>query len=50
MIQVLARAGKAEVLTDAHRPYGSNKGSLQEIRRINEAGGWVCLLVKDFQF
>ncbi|KNA25479.1 hypothetical protein SOVF_006440 [Spinacia oleracea] len=38
---VLSRSGKAEVLTDAHRPYGSNKASLQEIRRINEAGGWI---------
>ncbi|CAO2838594.1 unnamed protein product [Amaranthus hypochondriacus] len=38
---VLARSGKAEVLTDAHRPYGSNKASLQEIKRINEAGGWI---------
>ncbi|KAF9667313.1 hypothetical protein SADUNF_Sadunf15G0009900 [Salix dunnii] len=41
---VLSRSGKMEVLTDAHRPYGSNKISLQEIRRIREAGGWVCFL------
>ncbi|CAN1170663.1 Protein phosphatase 2C 57 [Linum perenne] len=38
---VLSRSGKAEVLTDPHRPYGSNKSSLQEIRRIREAGGWI---------
>ncbi|CAI0544600.1 unnamed protein product [Linum tenue] len=37
---VLSRSGKAEVLTDPHRPYGNNKTSLQEIRRIREAGGW----------
>jgi len=44
LIQVLSRSGKMEVLTDAHRPYGSNKISLQEIKRIREAGGWVCFL------
>ncbi|KDP45558.1 hypothetical protein JCGZ_18183 [Jatropha curcas] len=38
---VLSRSGKSEVLTDSHRPYGSNKASLQEIRRIREAGGWI---------
>ncbi|GFP93668.1 protein phosphatase 2c 57 [Phtheirospermum japonicum] len=38
---VLSRDGKAEVLTDSHRPYGNNKASLQEIRRIREAGGWI---------
>ncbi|XP_010267538.1 PREDICTED: protein phosphatase 2C 57 [Nelumbo nucifera] len=38
---VLSRSGKAEVLTSSHRPYGSNKVSLQEIRRIREAGGWI---------
>lgn len=38
---VLSRTGKAEVLTDAHRPYGNNKASLEEIRRIREAGGWI---------
>ncbi|KAK9292091.1 hypothetical protein L1049_020047 [Liquidambar formosana] len=37
----LSRSGKAEVLTNSHRPYGSNKVSLQEIRRIREAGGWI---------
>lgn len=44
LMQVLSRSGKMEVLTDAHRPYGSNKISLQEIRRVREAGGWVCFL------
>ncbi|RXH95257.1 hypothetical protein DVH24_024941 [Malus domestica] len=34
-------SGKAEVLTHPHRPYGSNKASLQEIKRIREEGGWI---------
>ncbi|PON72034.1 Protein phosphatase [Parasponia andersonii] len=38
---VLSRSGEVEVLTNPHRPYGSNKVSLQEIRRIREAGGWI---------
>ncbi|XP_077212516.1 thylakoid-associated phosphatase 38 isoform X4 [Tasmannia lanceolata] len=38
---VISRSGKAEMLTSPHRPYGSNKVSLQEIRRIREAGGWI---------
>lgn len=38
---VLSRSGKAEMLTNPHRPYGNNKVSLQEIRRIKEAGGWI---------
>ncbi|TKY74073.1 phosphatase 2C 57 [Spatholobus suberectus] len=38
---VLSRSGKAEVLTSAHRPYGNNKTSLEEIKRIREAGGWI---------
>ncbi|XP_057452446.1 protein phosphatase 2C 57 isoform X2 [Lotus japonicus] len=38
---VLCRSGKAEVLTSPHRPCGSNKTSLQEIKRIREAGGWL---------
>lgn len=38
---VLSRTGKEEVLTNPHRPYGSNQASLQEIRRIREAGGWI---------
>ncbi|XP_052197895.1 protein phosphatase 2C 57 [Diospyros lotus] len=38
---VMSRSGKAEILTNPHRPYGSNRVSLQEIRRIREAGGWI---------
>ncbi|OVA14732.1 Protein phosphatase 2C (PP2C)-like domain [Macleaya cordata] len=38
---VLSRSGKTEILTNPHRPYGNNKVSLQEIRRIREAGGWI---------
>ncbi|XP_051123080.1 protein phosphatase 2C 57 isoform X2 [Andrographis paniculata] len=37
----LSCAGKAQVLTGSHRPYGNNKVALQEIRRILEAGGWI---------
>ncbi|KAG9447841.1 hypothetical protein H6P81_013969 [Aristolochia fimbriata] len=37
----ISRSGKAEVLTSPHRPYGNNKSSLGEIRRIREAGGWI---------
>ncbi|CAM8939717.1 unnamed protein product [Rhodiola kirilowii] len=33
--------GKPEILTNPHRPYGRNKVSLQEIRRVREAGGWI---------
>ncbi|KAI3808764.1 hypothetical protein L1987_24725 [Smallanthus sonchifolius] len=38
---VLSQSGKAEELTNSHRPYGRNKVSLQEIKRIREAGGWI---------
>ncbi|CAM8937496.1 unnamed protein product [Rhodiola kirilowii] len=38
---VLSRNGKPEILTNPHRPYGRNKVSLQEIRRVREAGGWI---------
>ncbi|KAH1245580.1 Protein phosphatase 2C 57 [Glycine max] len=38
---VLCRSGKAEVLTSPHRPIGSSKTSLHEIRRVREAGGWI---------
>ncbi|KAH7538257.1 hypothetical protein FEM48_Zijuj03G0180100 [Ziziphus jujuba var. spinosa] len=40
-MQVLSRSGKAETLTNPHRPYGNSKVSLQEIKRIREAGGWI---------
>lgn len=38
---VLSQSGKAQELTNSHRPYGRNKVSLQEIKRIREAGGWI---------
>nr|XP_043631675.1 probable protein phosphatase 2C 5 [Erigeron canadensis] len=38
---VLSQSGKALELTNSHRPYGRNKVSLQEIKRIREAGGWI---------
>lgn len=38
---VLSRSGQAEEVTHSHRPFGSDKASLQEIRRIREAGGWI---------
>ncbi|GLU21280.1 hypothetical protein SLE2022_374260 [Rubroshorea leprosula] len=44
---VLSGSGKAEALTESHRPYGSNKGSLQEIRRIREASGWLITFTCD---
>ncbi|PKA59080.1 Protein phosphatase 2C 57 [Apostasia shenzhenica] len=37
---VLSRNGKAEVLTSPHRPFGNNKVSLEEVKRIRAAGGW----------
>ncbi|CAI9086926.1 OLC1v1020862C6 [Oldenlandia corymbosa var. corymbosa] len=40
-LKVLSRSGKAEVLTNSHRPYGRDQTSLQEIRRVREAGGWI---------
>ncbi|XP_038987151.1 probable protein phosphatase 2C 5 isoform X2 [Phoenix dactylifera] len=39
----ISRTGKAEVLTNPHRPYGNNKVSLEEVKRIRAAGGWVEL-------
>ncbi|KAG7014696.1 Protein phosphatase 2C 57 [Cucurbita argyrosperma subsp. argyrosperma] len=40
---VLSRPGGAQLLTSSHRPYGNNTTSLQEVKRIREAGGWVCV-------
>ncbi|PNY06920.1 protein phosphatase 2C 57-like, partial [Trifolium pratense] len=40
---VLCRSGKPELLTSPHRPYGSNKASLEEIKRIREADVY-CLV------
>ncbi|CAN8230247.1 unnamed protein product [Cochlearia groenlandica] len=38
---VLSRSGQIEELTDSHRPYGSSKAAIQEMKRIREAGGWI---------
>lgn len=38
---VLSRSGKPLEITSPHRPYGNSKVSLDEIRRIKAAGGWV---------
>lgn len=38
---VISRSGKAVQITSPHRPYGNSKVSLNEIRRVKEAGGWV---------
>ncbi|KAG2263052.1 hypothetical protein Bca52824_070131 [Brassica carinata] len=38
---VLSRSGQIEELTDSHRPYGSNKAAVQEMKRIKDAGGWI---------
>ncbi|XP_020592973.1 probable protein phosphatase 2C 5 isoform X2 [Phalaenopsis equestris] len=38
---VLSRKGKAEVLTNSHRPFGNNKVSMEEARRVRAAGGWL---------
>uniref|UniRef100_A0A1J3IJ26 protein-serine/threonine phosphatase n=1 Tax=Noccaea caerulescens TaxID=107243 RepID=A0A1J3IJ26_NOCCA len=38
---VLSRSGQIEELTDSHRPYGSSKAAVQEMKRIKEAGGWI---------
>lgn len=40
-MQVLSRNGKVEDLTPDHRPFGRDKKSFLEIKRIQEAGGWV---------
>ncbi|KAF3324605.1 putative protein phosphatase 2C 5 [Carex littledalei] len=38
---VMSRGGRTEVVTNPHRPYGNNRVSLQEIKRIRAAGGWI---------
>lgn len=40
-VQVLSRNGKAQDLTSDHRPFGRDKKSFLEVKRIQEAGGWV---------
>ncbi|MQL94562.1 hypothetical protein Taro_027219 [Colocasia esculenta] len=37
----ISRSGRAEVVTNPHRPYGNNKVSLEEVKRIRAAGGWI---------
>ncbi|XP_072962663.1 probable protein phosphatase 2C 5 isoform X2 [Typha angustifolia] len=38
---VVSRTGKAEALTNPHRPYGNNRVSLEEVKRVRAAGGWI---------
>ncbi|PNT72186.1 hypothetical protein BRADI_2g40950v3 [Brachypodium distachyon] len=38
---VVSRGGRPQSLTNFHRPYGNNKTSLEEIKRIRAAGGWI---------
>ncbi|NP_001308611.1 Probable protein phosphatase 2C 5-like [Zea mays] len=38
---VISRGGRSEALTGSHRPYGNNKTSLEEVKRIRAAGGWI---------
>ncbi|CAO2177060.1 unnamed protein product [Urochloa humidicola] len=40
-LQVISRGGRPEALTGSHRPYGNNKTSLEEVKRIRAAGGWI---------
>ncbi|RCV25813.1 hypothetical protein SETIT_5G195800v2 [Setaria italica] len=40
-LQVISRDGRPEALTGSHRPYGNNKTSLEEVKRIRAAGGWI---------
>ncbi|KAM0881081.1 hypothetical protein ACQ4PT_033154 [Festuca glaucescens] len=39
--QVVSRGGRPQSLTNFHRPYGNNKTSLEEVKRIRAAGGWI---------
>ncbi|KAM3349530.1 hypothetical protein ACQJBY_022463 [Aegilops geniculata] len=38
---VISRGGRPQSLTNFHRPYGNNKTSLEEVKRIRAAGGWI---------
>ncbi|PAN30485.1 hypothetical protein GQ55_5G282200 [Panicum hallii var. hallii] len=38
---MISRGGRPESLTSSHRPYGNNKTSLEEVKRIRGAGGWI---------
>ncbi|KAL6615124.1 hypothetical protein ACP70R_037394 [Stipagrostis hirtigluma subsp. patula] len=42
---VISRGGRPEAVTNFHRPYGNNKTSLEEVKRIRAAGivdGRIC--------
>jgi protein phosphatase 1A len=41
---VVSRGGRPQAVTNFHRPYGNKKASLEEVKRIRAAGGWVCFL------
>eukprot|EP00249_Psilotum_nudum_P019843 c27443_g1_i2 orf=661-1476(+) len=38
---IICRHGKAEFLTEVHRPFGNNNAAFSEIKRIKDAGGWI---------
>uniref|UniRef100_A0A0D9V1Y6 protein-serine/threonine phosphatase n=1 Tax=Leersia perrieri TaxID=77586 RepID=A0A0D9V1Y6_9ORYZ len=38
---VISRGGRPQVVTNFHRPYGNKKASLEEVKRIRAAGGWI---------
>lgn len=38
---VISRGGRPQSLTNFHRPYGNKKTSLEEVKRIRAAGGWI---------
>ncbi|RLN25069.1 putative protein phosphatase 2C 5 isoform X2 [Panicum miliaceum] len=38
---MMSCGGRPESLTSSHRPYGNNKTSLEEVKRIRAAGGWI---------
>ncbi|GJM94180.1 hypothetical protein PR202_ga10802 [Eleusine coracana subsp. coracana] len=43
---VVSRGGRPQALTNSHRPYGNNKTSLEEVKRIRAAG----ILLEHFTF
>ncbi|KAF0917897.1 hypothetical protein E2562_021622 [Oryza meyeriana var. granulata] len=38
---VISRGGRPQLVTNFHRPYGNKKTSLDEVKRIRAAGGWI---------
>ncbi|KAL5222443.1 hypothetical protein ABZP36_027156 [Zizania latifolia] len=38
---VISRGGRPQAVTNFHRPYGNKKTSLEEVKRIRAAGGWI---------